>query len=668
MFVSWEAKARPSQLEPKGDWLIWLLQAGRGFGKTATGAGTTIKKARSGEWKHIALVAPTSADARDIMINEDDINNPRASGILPQSPPDFLAKYYPSKRRIEWPNGAVATIFSAEDPDQLRGPEFDGAWCLVGETKVNTLDGVKRLDSVTTADYVLTRKGYRRVLAVSSRMAQVGTVKLSNGEILTGTFNHKVATDKGWEYLGNLSCESLIGIQTTMVISLPKLMENKSGNIDMFGSKLMGQSQMAIKSTIKTAIKQIINSPTFNAFQNVNIMIFMLPNENLLQLSVLDAAQLSIERTKQDPFVNLVNISKRKNDEKSQLFAYNVGQYSIPVMRDIAVNVVSTWQIGKMSRVFDLLIEDEHEFIANGVVVHNCDELVAWPSGKREEAWSNLDFALRQGKSQRIVTTTPKPILLLKKIRDMEKTVITYGSTQENISNLSQAYIDTIIKPYLGTRLGKQEIEGLLIEDNPAALFDMDIIDANRVDNAPDLEIIAVSIDPSGSKDGNGVGIVVGGRDSDIGYLIDDRSLDNATPNQWAIQAINAYDDYKANYILIERNFGGDMAANTIKLVAQSLNRDPPPIKEVFASRGKVVRAEPISSLSQQGRIKHVGTFPLLEDELYSLESGQSDDRADAYVWLFTDLLGKPFHRIGELNYRPGQVLTTVGNIWSRKF
>lgn len=307
-----------------------------------------------------------------------------------------------------------------------------------------------------------------------------------------------------------------------------------------------------------------------------------------------------------------------------------------------------------------------------------ADELAAWKPSEREQTWSNLQFTLRAGASQGIVTTTPRPISILKTIIRLPGTVVTRGSTYENIHHLSKTYIETIIKPYEGTQKGRQELEGELLEENEMMLFDIATVDANRImnlDEVPELQLLVVSIDPTGSETGHGVGITVGGRANGIGYLLADRSLDSASPNTWAKQAIDAFDEFDANYVVVETNFGGEMVANTIRLVAQSENHPPVPIKEIHSSRGKTIRAEPVSGLCQQGRIKHCGEFSVLEDQLYALESGQNNDRADSYVFTFTDLLGNAYKRIkpkaGNAKAPRRDVehsSSLIGNLWNKRF
>lgn len=423
---TWELWARPNQLEPdrvldSGElWTTWLILAGRGFGKTRCGAETIIKWVRNGECKHIALIAQDSADARDVMVEGE-------SGIIACSPRDFMPKYEPSKRRLTWPNGARATLFSAEDFDSLRGPQFDGAW---------------------------------------------------------------------------------------------------------------------------------------------------------------------------------------------------------------------------------------------------CDELCKWRYAR--EAWDNLQFGLRLGEHPRqIVTTTPRPMKLLKEIILRSDTAITKGSTMENLANLAPPFRKAVIEKYEGTRIGRQELNAELLDDTPGALWNRTMLDELRitpVDNMtpvrlPDFVRVLVAVDPQkeAGEAAAETGIMVVGKTADgQGYLLEDLSI-NGTPEEWGRAAVRAYDDWAADKIVYEANQGGEMVAAVLRSAAKSLKEDKErtadfvPLKAVHATRGKYVRAEPISQLYEQKKVHHVGFFPELEDQLceYTPDGnmGYSPDRMDALVWGFTELMVGSIKHEGLMDY-----------------
>ena len=383
----WPLWARDSQVAPPGDWSVWLLMAGRGFGKTRTGAEWVRARVESGASGRIALVARTPADVRDVMIEGD-------SGLLSVCPPGNRPKYEPTKRRLTWPNGAFALAFSSHEPDQLRGPQFDAAW---------------------------------------------------------------------------------------------------------------------------------------------------------------------------------------------------------------------------------------------------CDELASWEYPR--ETWDNLAFGLRLGTSpQCVVTTTPRPIELLRELVDRDDVHVTHGSTYENRRFLASSFIRQIERRYQGTDTGRQEIFAELLEEAEGALWRRDWI--SHAENAPDLSRIVVAIDPAMSSrpDSAETGIIVAGTDDDLrGYVLQDGS-GRMSPNEWARRAIDLYDCYAASRIIGERNNGGDLVGTVLRTASDGRTL---PIRLVTASVGKYARAEPVAALYQQGRVLHVGSFPQLEDQLCTWEPGSSTspDRMDALVWALSDLI-----------------------------
>lgn len=393
----WPFWARPNQRAPEGDWLTWLVLAGRGFGKTRAGAEWVREMAcgksplEAGGYQRIALVAETSADARDVMVEGD-------SGILAVHPKDFRPLYEPSKRRLTWPNGAMATLYNATEPDQLRGPQHDLAW---------------------------------------------------------------------------------------------------------------------------------------------------------------------------------------------------------------------------------------------------ADELAKWQYAR--ETWDQLQFGLRLGNRPRqMVTTTPRPIPVIRELMQAETTVITRGSTFDNASNLAESFLKTIRDRYEGTRLGRQELYAEVLDDVPGALWTRAVLEASRKKEAPELARVVVAVDPSGTDgadEGDDIGIVVAGRGVDgRGYVLADLTC-QLSPDGWARRAVTAYYRHEADRIVAERNFGGAMVKAVIKSADAQV-----PFKEVVASRGKAARAEPVSALFEQGRVSLVGSLPELEDELCMMTAAgylgeRSPNRLDAMVWALSELM-----------------------------
>lgn len=420
---NWPFFARPDQLCPSLDesWTTWLILAGRGWGKTKTGAETIRDWAcgttplSGGIAKHIALVAETSGDARDVMVEGP-------AGIMACHPKDFRPNYEPSKRRLTWKNGAVATLYNAVEPDQLRGPQHDAAW------------------------------------------------------------GDEVAK---WRYM--------------------------------------------------------------------------------------------------------------------------------------------------------------------------------------QETWDQLQMGLRLGIHPRqIITTTPRPLPLIRKLLNDDSCRVTRGRTWDNADNLAAPFLKQIADRYSGTRLGRQELEGEVLDDMPGALWNRDMIDALRKPDGPiDLERIVVAVDPAATsgEDADETGIVVVGvaRDEDgdtRGYVLEDGSL-RGTPEEWASKAVSLFHKWDADRIVAEKNQGGEMVAAVMKAVDRDV-----PITLVHATRGKHVRAEPVSALYEQGRIHHIGRFDKLEDQmcLFTRDAdrspGNSPDRVDALVWGLTSV----FDKIVRARRGAGSTTTTDNN------
>lgn len=394
---TWRAWARDNQIAPDGNWSTWVIMAGRGFGKTRSGAEWVTEKAWAYPGCHIALVGRTVADVRDVMVKG-------MSGILAISHPDFMPIYYPSKRLVIWPNGSYATTYSADEPDQLRGPQHSFAW---------------------------------------------------------------------------------------------------------------------------------------------------------------------------------------------------------------------------------------------------ADEKAAW---RFEDAWDQLSFGLRIEPApgvvpQCVVTTTPRNTKSMKELVKDPSTVVSKGSTHENRENLSPRFIREIDRRYAGTRLGRQEIDGDIIDDIDGALWKREWIETRRVTKHPDLKRIVVAVDPPAtstvtSEDPAECGIVVAGLGTDNhGYMLADYSM-IGTPEEWASAVLTAFNVFHADLIAGEINNGGEMVESVIRSKAKENGMTNVPFKAVRATRGKQLRAEPISSLDQRGLIHHVGTFPDTEDQMCNWVPGErSPDRLDARVWGFTELM-----------------------------
>lgn len=275
-----------------------------------------------------------------------------------------------------------------------------------------------------------------------------------------------------------------------------------------------------------------------------------------------------------------------------------------------------------------------------------ADELAAW---RYPDAWTQLQLGFRLGKKpQGIVTTTPRPIDLVKDLlkRDGVDVAITRGTTYENRANLAPAFYDAVIRQYEGTRLGRQELDAEVLEDNPGALWLRTKIDELRIVpddrgkvHLPEFRRVVVAVDPAVSSNprSNETGIIVCALGIDgHGYVIDDRS-GIFPPAQWAARVVAAFDKHKADRVIGETNNGGDLVESNVRTARANI-----PYKGVHASRGKKARAEPVSSLYEQGRVHHVGCLAKLEDQQCGWDPAHDDDspdRIDALVWGLTELM-----------------------------
>lgn len=268
-----------------------------------------------------------------------------------------------------------------------------------------------------------------------------------------------------------------------------------------------------------------------------------------------------------------------------------------------------------------------------------CDELAKWHYA--DKTFDMLQFGLRLGDNPRqVITTTPRPTALLKRLAADPRSALSRAPTRANAANLAPNFLAGIVARYAGTALGLQELDGLFIEERPDALFRRETLEAARIDAAPPLVRIVVAVDPpAGGKRGGRCGIVAVGRDeTGLIYVIEDASLEVARPEVWAARAIEAYRRHAADALVAEVNQGGEMVTSVLGAIDPGV-----PVTSVRAKRGKHTRAEPVAALYAQGRVRHVGAFPALEDEMTAfgpdgLAEGRSPDRLDALVWAITHL------------------------------
>ncbi|MCT4555791.1 MAG: terminase family protein [Pelagimonas sp.] len=277
------------------------------------------------------------------------------------------------------------------------------------------------------------------------------------------------------------------------------------------------------------------------------------------------------------------------------------------------------------------------------------DELAKWP--KARETWDMLQFGLRLGEHPRVcVTTTPRTIDVLKELLELDSTVVTRAKTEANRAHLADSFLEEVRRRYEGSRLGMQELDGVLLDEVDGALWTLEMLEKARAGRMPDFDRVVVAVDPPASegKSADTCGIVVAGvvMDADMAgwraHVLEDASVQGLSPLGWAEAAVDAAKRWEADRVVAEVNQGGAMVETLLRQVDPMLA-----VKQVHATRGKVARAEPVSALYEQGKVKHARGLVELEAQmcLMSLQGYQgqgSPDRVDALVWALSELMVLP--------------------------
>ena len=303
------------------------------------------------------------------------------------------------------------------------------------------------------------------------------------------------------------------------------------------------------------------------------------------------------------------------------------------------------WSNGAMAQCFSA--EDPESLRGPQFECAWLDELAKWRHD--QECFDMLQFGLRLGDHPRqVITTTPRPTLLLKRLLSDPRSAVSRARTIDNSANLAPDFFRSVVARYAGTRLGRQELDGEMIEDRADALFTRAMIEAQRCEAAPPLKRIVVAVDPPASshKRADKCGIIAAGMDEDdVIYILADATLGAARPAAWAEAAVALYHRLEADALVAEVNQGGDMVGAVIAECDASV-----PVRKVRATRGKYLRAAPVAQLYEQGRVRHVGALPELEDEMCAfgpggLPNGRSPDRLDALVWAVSELALRARHQ-----------------------
>lgn len=354
-------------------------------------------------------------------------------------------------------------------------------------------------------------------------------------------------------------------------------------------------------------------------------------------------AEACIKRARQGPYYPIALVGQTKADVRDtmvEVFESSIIRISSPsFMPKLETSKRRlTWPNGMIGIMYsgdepDQLRGPQHGFAW-------VDELakMLYP----DQTWANLSLGLRLGPTpQSIITTTPRPIPLVKKLFDDNRVTKTFGSTYDNASNLPVTFLEEMLRRYEGTRLGGQELHGKMMGDIEGALWSRDTLEKNRVFKLPHIVRMIVAVDPSAGGNGDyasETGIICAGLGDDGHcYILQDATVQTNKPEVWGTEVVAAFHRYAADAIVAETNMGGEMVRYTLHTIDQNL-----PVIKVTASRSKQTRAEPVSALYSQGRVHHLGLLPLLEDELCSWVPGDaSPDRLDACVWACTELILK---------------------------
>ncbi|MCO5073513.1 MAG: terminase family protein [Rhizobiaceae bacterium] len=300
------------------------------------------------------------------------------------------------------------------------------------------------------------------------------------------------------------------------------------------------------------------------------------------------------------------------------------------------------WANGAVAQIFSS--EDPESLRGPQFDAAWCDEAGKWKHA--EACFDMLQFGLRLGsrRPRQVVTTTPRATPLMRRLLADPSVVVTRMATRDNAANLASGFVDAVERRYAGTRLGRQELDGELIEDREDALWTRTSLEAAFAGDVPEMKRIVVAVDPPATsrKTSDACGIVAAGLTEDGQIVVlADASMRAAQPHAWAGAAVSLYHRLQADCLVAEVNQGGDMVTSVIRSVDGTV-----PVRAVRARRGKWTRAEPVALLYAQGRVRHAGRFAELEDEMCDfgpngLSNGRSPDRVDALVWAVTELTGE---------------------------
>lgn len=496
-FIAWQTRwlstARPEQVPIDGDWTECGVLAGRGFGKTRIGAewlGRAAYEDPSGLPSYV--VCPTLGDVKRVAFGGE-------SGLLSVIPPELIVATNLTDLTITMRNRAGGTTmiqgFSAENPERLRGPQACRAWCFIAGTMVATPAGEQPIETLQPGDLVLTRKGPRRVVANASRLSDVGVARIGDKN-LVGTPDHPVYLPHGWTRLdqlrvGDRACVIVAsngaesgGTDTVWgTTSAPTSLPNQSapsGYTENAGSPRSARYPTDGTSITRTTTRRTTTSATLSASPTATTSGSTITSATIGMSGV--ASRLSTALARLAARLSGVSVStprlyasdaSRSPQTQSALPSEPAG--TAVGLSDLgwelsAASVVSTWRPLGRQYVYCLQVEGEPEYFANGILVHNCDELAAW--GYADETWDMMQMGLRLGPRPQVLwTTTPKPKDIVRKLTlPREGRIIVRGSTFDNKANLPKSFFQAL-EQYEGTTLGRQELYGELIDPEESGII-----------------------------------------------------------------------------------------------------------------------------------------------------------------------------------------------------
>jgi predicted phage terminase large subunit-like protein len=500
--MKWLATKHKHQTLPPGDWWsIWLMLAGRGAGKTRTAAEQVGYWAWEEPGTRWLVAAPTSADVRATCFEGD-------SGLCSVIPPALVSDYNKQHHELRLINGSLIKGIPASEPERFRGPQFHGGWCCIPGTLIMFASGLEvPIEDVREGDLVMTRHGIRKVLCAALSNNPNDLVTIECGETsVTVTTDHPILIGGQWIPAGDIKPGDLVWATSTLAAGT----STESFTRGTLGQFLRGGSSITRMRTSATTILQTLRQCLAKSISGFTQLVAQIPTlrkqpqaERLSYCapqslrSAFNAKptlyQRLLGKLASSALVHALNygetislsqrcgtassagtsILPRSDSSVTAASSATTNQRCVP----IALKQVEVLRVERLpnSKTYNLTVDGEHEFIANGIVVHNCDELAAWDY--IQEAWDQIMFGVRLGKRTRIIaTTTPKPKDLILDLvsREGEDVVVTRASTYANLDNLAPSFKQQILQ-YEGTKLGRQEIYAEIIDPEEAGIVKRDM-------------------------------------------------------------------------------------------------------------------------------------------------------------------------------------------------